>query len=49
MLKHYKFSDVEIAKLLNKAIILVDTREKDTFQNDYLMSIARHVKFKWSK
>ena len=32
MLKHYKFSDVEIAKLLNKAIILVDTREKDTFQ-----------------
>ena len=32
MLKHYKFSDVEIAKILNESVILIDTREKDTFQ-----------------
>lgn len=47
MLKHYKFSDVEIAKLLNKAIILVDTREKDTFQkrlfNEYCASCQIQV------
>ena len=32
MLKHYKFSDAEIAKILNESVILIDTREKDTFQ-----------------
>lgn len=32
MLKNYKFTDREIADLVNSAIILIDTREKDTFQ-----------------
>ena len=32
MLKHYKFSDLEISELLNGAVILIDTREKDAFQ-----------------
>ena len=42
MLNNYKFSDKEIADLLNSAIILIDTREKDTFQkrlfNEYCAS-----------
>ena len=42
MLNNYKFLDKEIADLLNSAIILIDTREKDTFQkrlfNEYCAS-----------
>ena len=42
MLNNYKFSDTEIAILLRNAVILIDTREKDTFQrrlfNEYCAS-----------
>ena len=32
MFKHYKFNDKEIAEILNNAVILIDTREKENFQ-----------------
>ena len=43
MLKCYKFTDKEIAEVLNSAVVLIDTREKNTFQKDYLMNIVHHV------
>ena len=42
MLQNFKFNDKEIAEILNNAIILIDTREKDNFQtrlfNEYCAS-----------
>ena len=42
MLKCYKFTDKEIAEVLNSAVVLIDTREKNTFQkrlfNEYCAS-----------
>ena len=36
MFKNYKFNDKEIAEILNNAVILIDTREKDNFQTRLL-------------
>ncbi|MBP3907861.1 MAG: ERCC4 domain-containing protein [Turicibacter sp.] len=42
MLKNFKFTDKEIAEIMNNAVILIDTREKDNFQtrlfNEYCAS-----------